>query len=118
MTSEYVRVSASEKAFGHTGLLNGQLELLDIMKKVRNYRTVRNEELMLKIVLKAKIGELLEAIEKLEKTLPESYFKAEVPKAKKERMSAENRKELEELGLQGEIDEIRRKLDRLQSGRW
>ena len=142
MSVEYVKLAPLETVFGETNLLHSQLSLLTILKRYREYEAFRKEELFLKIELKKKLGETKEFLDALGKSLPESKLIEE--QEKKDRMQREfvekvesavqksNKKEWthwkedaeskkeekssdEKLSpLDKELEEIRKKLERLQ----
>ena len=108
MGTEYVKLSGAERIHGQKELLMCQLETLSLIKSFRNYKLLRKEEMELKVLLKTKVEEAIALSEKLEGVLPKTKFTPEMKREKK-MMSREH------LTLQGEIDEIRRKIERLQS---
>ena len=107
MTHEYVRLSATKKVYSEKNLLQAQLDLISLIKRLENYKSIRSEELLLKIALKNKIEELKNLIALLEKLLPKTSFAEEKypPETK------ENKKERKKkLSLEEEVEEIRRKI--------
>ncbi|MBU0466627.1 MAG: hypothetical protein KKF39_03030, partial [Nanoarchaeota archaeon] len=112
MKSEYIRLSPPEKDYGKKHLLSSQLELLNLIQSFQKYRSLRNEELVLKVALKNKTEETLTWIDKLERILPKAHYKVPVGLAgEKERKKRERK-----LSLQEEIDKIRAKLGKLNRG--
>ena len=91
-------------------MLNSELELLNLIKTFRRYRDLRKEEFVLKVTLKNKIAQALEALADLEKKLPKSSYKPDKKEAKEEIESRERN-----LTLEQEIAEVRRKLEHLHS---
>ena len=114
MGLEYVRISREEKSYGYKNLLHSQLEFLSSMKRLKNYRDLRNKEFSLKVSLKSKIGEVLAEIEKLDGILPKTHF-GEEHHRRKEVTSVQNVK-LEDSTLMSEVNVIKDKLARLQAG--
>jgi len=113
-SSEYVRLTIPEKVFGQKHLLQSQLELLDSLQHLRNFKLLRGEEFVLKIALKSKIGEALETISKFEKMLPSTSYRA----VKRKKDDDDLHKADRPLTLQDEIDAIRRKLQMLHKNAW
>ncbi len=110
--SEYVKLSPQEKYFGEKNLLQSQLELLHLIQSFQKYKSLRNEELVLKVTLKNKIEETLGWIDKMERLLPVAHYKTPVlPEAERERKKRERK-----LSLEQEIEKIRQRLTRLKSG--
>jgi hypothetical protein len=107
---EHVRISFTEGIYGQRNLLHSQLELLDSMKKLKAYKKLRREEFALKMGLKIKVEEAIGFLDKLNRALPRTKYIAEEeePRGKK--------KKSVEPSLQEEIDLVKRKLIRLQSG--
>jgi len=108
MKSEYVGLSAGEREFGGKNILHGQLDLIDLLKSFKIYKLLRQEELLLKVGLKSKIGEVLELIDKFEKKLPKTSYSADEDK----KDNAKKRKR--DMGLQAEVEEIHEKLEKLR----
>lgn len=113
MCAEYVRLSNSESFYGQKNLLQSQLELLDLIKRMRNFKTLRNQELVLKIALKNKVKEAEGMLESLHRILPVSHYKIDVVQQPKKREERVLEKE-DFLSLQEEINEVQKKLARLQ----
>ena len=110
MTSEYVRLSHPEKTYSHKALLQSQIELMNITKRLKEYKRLKKEEFVLKLALGAKIDEALAEIDILEKSLPRVALRQE-----NKQIPTEDKKQKEEnLTLEQEIDLIRQKLSRLQ----
>ena len=111
MKSEYIGFSAAEKVFVMKDFLQSQLELLQSMNALHNFKKIRQEELFLKISLKNRVEELLEVISKLEKILPKTSEKIENSEERKKEKKLEK-----DLSLEREIEGIRGKLENLQKG--
>ena len=107
MSFEYVRVSSDEKSYGYKSLLHSQLGFLNLMKRFKSYRDLRNMEFSLKVSLKSKAADILADIEKLESVLPKTHF-GEYEKKK------DNRVEIKSPYMD-EVNSIKEKLYRLQN---
>jgi len=107
---EYVKFSVSEKLYGQKHLLHGELESLGIVKRIKAYKKLRNEDLVLRLTLKKKINEILDGLKVLDKILPHSKMAG----LKKRKIESEFDAKNENLTLEQEIEVIRRKLRRLQ----
>jgi len=70
MGAEYVRLTGEEALFQKKGLLETQMNVLQAVKRLKAYRAIREEELLLKIQLKQKCDALSEQIELLNRLLP------------------------------------------------
>lgn len=101
--SEYVRLSSTEKIFGTKALLHAQLETLNTLKHLKEYKKLRNEEFLLKVQLKSQITESLALLKEFEKKLPKTSF---VHKTKK--------KDEKTAKMESELAQIKEKLVRLQ----
>ncbi len=104
---EYVKLDPSEQIYGKKQLLHSQMEILDIMKRYKEFTKLRKLELKLKTLLKKKVSEVKEETKLLETILPK--VKHTDPEEKTLRDYPKKRSDLED-----EIDEIRRKLAELQ----
>lgn len=124
MSAEYVKIAPTEMTFGETNLLQTQLNLLTMLKRYREYKSFRKEELFFKIELKKKLGEAKEFLDVLGKSLPESkFFEEQKNKEKLHKEFAEKvessilKPEAEKTKpstLDQELEDIRKKLERLQ----
>ncbi|MBU0760622.1 MAG: hypothetical protein KJ600_03470 [Nanoarchaeota archaeon] len=108
MKSEFVKLSSSEKFYGAKHLLQSQLELLNLVQSFRDYKTLRNEELVLKVALKSKVEGTLELIAKLEKVLPKTEY------GTREKVVKGGKKKEKKLSLKEEIERVREKLEKLR----
>jgi hypothetical protein len=70
MNPEYVRISPQERIYGDKSLLLSQLSLINMIKRYKEYKAVRKEELLLKIELKKKFEETKVLLETLDRILP------------------------------------------------
>lgn len=114
MKDEYVGLTHSEKVYGQRHLLQAQLEMLDSMQRLQNYKNYRKEELVLKLTLKNKLGEILGLLADMDKILPKPTYKIKGVKEEGEE-AIWNVEEEEELTLEDEIELVRRKLENLES---
>lgn len=110
MGTEYVRFSVPERVYGDKNLLHSELELLGLVKRIRTYKKLRKEDLILRLALKNKVSESLENLKILDKLLPHSKMVGLL----KRRANEEAIEEGENLTLEQEIEAIRRKLNKLQ----
>ena len=104
---EYVKLDYSEKIGGQKDILNSEVLLLDTIKRSQNYKELRKEELAAKILLKKKALEAIDQIKVLKKVLPKTHTQE-----KEEPEKRTNKERRQDLEL--EIDEILRKIERLQ----
>ncbi len=109
--TEYVRFTGRESLYGEKNLLNVELGMLGFVRKLRLYEKMRQEELLLKIVLKKKIDEVEEQLNIFDKLLPHSKMAGLVKRPKVKEISPE---EQEALTLEQEIETIRRRLESLK----
>lgn len=112
--AEYVRLSGLESVYAQKRLLHSELGLLETVRRANNYKKLRNEEFVLRLALKKIIGELLEELELLDKSLPQDKLPGLAKENKpKEKQSSE---EKGVLSLEQELEIIRRKIERLDGG--
>ncbi|SRR3989338_10823513 len=128
--SEYVKVKAPEITYGATNLLQSQISLITTLQHYQEYKKLRKDELSAKIDFKNKIEKLKELLDNLSRALPESKFLEE--KKEKEKLEKEislnfskekpiKQKKQEKaksdnatLSLDEELEEIRKKLEKLK----
>lgn len=106
--NEFVRLSSSEKKYGAKGLLQSQVSMINLLGHFKNYEKLREQELILRIELKAKMDSLVRLGDSLDRTLPITRFADEPEENLFESIIEE--KEQSRGGMDDEIDEIRRKL--------
>lgn len=123
--TEYLQVSPQEKLYTEKNLLQSQLELISIIKHLNQHKSLRNEELALKIAVKGKMDEIKEKIRLFEKLLPKTTFKDKVLEEKRivhearklkipEMQEAIKTKKKDEFDIEWELNEIQKKLARLK----
>lgn len=123
--TEYIQVSSEQKLYTEKSLLESQLGLLSVIKHLDKYKSLRNEELNLKIAIKGKIDELKEKIRIFEKLLPKTKYKDKVAEEKRIAHEAKTlklpemheivkAKKKEEFDIEWELNEIQKKLSRLR----
>lgn len=107
---EYVKLISSEQVYAKKELLMSQMEILSIMKRYQKYKDLRKQELALKSMLRRKVLEINEELRLLDRLLPRTRIeKIEVDTAKLATRSVKRR------DLEAEIEEIKRKIERLQN---
>ena len=110
--TEYVKFSGPESVYGQKYLLHSELDLIGIVKKIKNYKKLRQEELVLRVALKEKIDSFLESLKMLDKLLPHD----KLPGLSKKRHAHDVpgvTQDRESLSLEQELEIIRRRLERL-----
>ncbi|HVY01576.1 MAG TPA: hypothetical protein VHA12_02315 [Candidatus Nanoarchaeia archaeon] len=109
MASEYKKLNHEQIMYTQKSLLQAQLESLTSIKQIRNYKTLRHEEIMEKINMKKILDELNKELELLLKILPSPTEEQEevIPGIEKEH---KNRN----YALEEELDMIKAKLAALQ----
>jgi len=104
---EYMKLNHAEDVFGEKNLLQSELEILSILKRYQTYKKLRKEELKLKALLKKTINDTREEISKVDKLLPKTkddkFSSVDLSHAQKARKD-----------LEGEIEEIKRRIMALQ----
>jgi len=105
---EYVKLSNSEIVYGKKNVLNAQVEMLNLVKSCDKYRSLRKEEIALKILLKSKIEEVKNSLNVLSSILPKVKNSSFNITDKKEKVSKKN------LSLEQEIEQIKKKLAALK----
>lgn len=111
MSSEYIRISKEQSVYGQKNLLQAELETLTCVKRMRAFKDLRKEEIILKIALKNKIEEVKEILNILEKILPKTHDDKKVHTNEKID-SIYSQESKQKISLETELEEIRRKLER------
>lgn len=109
METRHIKFNYEDAISGKKSLLSSELNLLQILRKIRNYKMLRKKELTEKTKLKKSLSELKSKIDDLSSTFPKREEKIiEMPKPVK------TKKETKHTAIQRELDEIKRKLERLK----
>ena len=114
---EYVRFAGNESLYGEKNLLNVELGILEFVKKIKHYKKLRQEELASKIILKSRIGELLELLNVFDKQLPHSKMIGLIKERKKhmnDKLEGMSEEDKDIYTLDQEVERIRRKLEMLR----
>jgi hypothetical protein len=114
----HIRFENSEAIAAKRDILTTQLDLLKIAKTIKSYNFYRLKELELKMVLLKKIREVKKNTTKMHKILPTlrvpEILKKEQPKEKEDKYHEEKRKKSYDRSLEDQLQEIQRRLNRLQ----
>jgi len=135
MSNEYVRLSSDEMIYAKKTLLSTQLESLTSLKKLQEFKELRNTELTLKISIKTSLDSLQQQLIILDKLLPHSSWKKpkdeemlpsihtsdyfESPALSQDeplnikKQEREMKKKEKENSIESQLAEIRNKLNRL-----
>jgi len=106
MENIHIKLESDEAIHSKRDILSAEINLLNIAKKIEDYRNLRKKELLRKITLKTKIKETIEEMKKLKEQLP----RTKIPKIEEEFVSLEKTSKLK---LEDELKEIKEKLARL-----
>jgi hypothetical protein len=120
MSYEYVRLTDTEVNYTKKHLLNTELEALTSLKKLKQYKKLRNEELAIKVSLKSSLDSLSQQLIILNKLLPHTSWDKKEQEEMKSSITTMNEPETPLFedktnnNLENQLEEIRRKLARLQ----
>ena len=110
MGSEYKKLDSEQILYTQKSMLQAQLEALTSVKQIRNYKSLRHEELMAKIQVKKLLDEIRQELDVLMRSLPEPTYEQEetiaVPLPGQEKAKGHS--------LEDELDAIKAKLAALQ----
>ncbi|MFH1358454.1 MAG: hypothetical protein ABIH37_01035 [archaeon] len=109
MEIRHVKIEYEEALSAKKEILSSQIDLLNIQKKMRDYKALRKKEFSLKNKLKSDFSSLKSKINTFTTTLPEDepYLKAS-SKKKQKIIEKDQPKD-----IQKELEEIREKLSKL-----
>ena len=99
---DYVSALAAKK-----DLLGAEINLLQIVRKMKAYRQVRKKEMTAKNKLRVELGKLRKSMDNVEKSLPSENIKQDKRKNKSKKVIEEGK------NLDSELMDIKRKLERL-----
>jgi len=122
MTKEsviHIKFDNAEAVTAKRDILTSQMNLLRIAKIIKGYSFYRLKELELKIVLSRKMKELKTNITKLQKVLPAlkvpEILKKEKTEEKEDEYKAAKTKKTYDRSLEDQLQEIQKRLNKLQS---
>jgi len=107
MKKLHIRLEYEEAIEGKRELLESQINLLEILKRVKNYKILRKRELILKGKLKNSLSLLSSEINQIQSHLPESEGELGI----KEVMTKQETEK--DKNLEAQLQEIREKLAKL-----
>lgn len=106
MTLPYIRIDYGESIEQRRKLLSSEINLINLIKRINNFKKLRRQELMEKLALRTLIRKNLLKMNMLMRELPE----VEIPKISVQEKKVETRKKSH---LDEELAEIREKLSKL-----
>jgi len=99
-------------------LLSLEMQLLEAVKAVTNYHSLRSEELKIKLKLYLRTRECLNLLKKLKKNLPKYKLPKRLKEMEEKAMNVEKIKEEQEIKygdhIDSQLEEIQNKLKNLQ----
>lgn len=112
MESRHIRVDHGDAIESKRHVLNSELHLIQMLKRVKSYRNYRKKELNFKIELKANVTYVKNKINEVIASMPELK---EIKQEKKVTSSKSNDTGKKEVNtLQTELEDIKRRLQALQ----
>jgi hypothetical protein len=116
METRHIKLEYTEALTAKKNMLAAELNLLQILKKIQNYKILRRKEQICKNKLKTSIKSLRAKSDLLVETLPPREQKKEVAKpelkAEKKKIEAPTKKE-HKTKIQSELDDIKNQLAKL-----
>lgn len=107
METRHIKLNYEEALNAKKQMLASEMNILQIVKRLKQYKILRKRELATKTTLKSSLANLNTKIDLIESTFPEEEDKPRVDKRKR-RLAKDERKNFEE-----ELDDIRDKLAKL-----
>lgn len=112
MEARHIQIGYRDAIESKKDILNSQLSLLHSLKRLRSYNIFRKRELRFKNEIKSKLNVLKAEINSVIVSLPEAHELEEKRKLKKiTKINIKEPKETREI--QKELDEIKKKLEKL-----
>lgn len=120
--SIHIKLEGSEAVNLKKNTLFLEKELLESVKHLREYGSLRKKEFIIKSQIKKDVNDLIKLISEVEETLPKEEAKEAIKKEKpieekikkSEALDKKIIKEKRKSDIEQEIDEIRRKLSMLE----
>jgi len=109
----HIKLEYEEALEAKREILSSEIGLIKIVKIMKRYELLRNEELRLKTKLKRKSAEFNIEMRKLQRDLPEMQMPESIKRLEKEH-NVPVKREKQERDLEFELHEIQDKLNSLQ----
>jgi len=109
METRHIKIDYEDALNSKKHLLGFEINLLHVLKKIRSYRIARKKEFLLKNKLKLKLMSLRKSMSSIQSFLPAENIGLKVKIKKKKEVEAKE-------DIHGELEEIKRKLDKLGGG--
>jgi hypothetical protein len=113
----HIKLEYNESLETKRDALNTQKDLINLLKSIKHYHSIRNEELKLKLRIQKKIRELKMNISKLEQILPKvkipEILRKENEEVRRESVPRKIKKEDYDKNIEDQLREIQEKLRRL-----
>ena len=106
METRHVRLDYVNALAAKKDLLNAEINLLHIVRKMKAYRMIRKKEIASKNKLRIELGKLRKHMDSLEKQLPAEGIKEDKRKNKPKKVE-------ESRNIDSELIDIKRKLAKL-----
>ncbi len=110
METRHIKITHEDALASKKNLLTSEINLLQTLRKVKNYRILRKKEITSKNKLKTQLTSLKSKLNLIESTFPEPETKIKKSE-RKERISKKDKER--GLDLHNELQEIKSKLARL-----
>ena len=109
MENLHIKLDVGEAVNSKRNILSSEINFINILKKMQNYKELRKRELVRKIELKSLIRETSEQMKKFKEEMP----KAKIPEIEGSIQGTFLLEKTKKLKLEDELKEIREKLARL-----
>jgi len=104
METRHIRLDYEEALSAKKQLLSCELNLLETLKKIQNFKVLRKKEISTKSKLKIELNSLMKKLNSINLTFPKEEIPVKKIKKKEKEVSP---------GIQKELEEIKRKLEKL-----
>jgi len=113
--TRYIKIDYGESINAKKQILASEISLIEIIKRINNYRLLRKKELETKLRLKASLYNLKSDINSINATFPEHEQTKTIYKGKKAQINKIEKSSTtkKQLDFQNDIEEIQAKLARL-----
>lgn len=111
MESRHIKLEYEDVLAGKKHLLSSEINFLNVLSKIRNYRELRKKELLLKEKLRVRLRALRGRLDLMQSYFPEDI---EIKSRKKQKpLSRKSRDAKDYKDIRKELGEIKAKLEKL-----
>ena len=110
METKHIKLNYVEAVFAKKELLHSEIDILNVLRKFKNYKLLRKKETAIRNKIKSNLTSLRAKAKQIQSSFPAE----EAKKVKRIRPREKRKENSNHQGIQNELEEIKAKLARLE----